>query len=563
MHRGWELLLDLLVTLTAATVFGLLMERIRQSSVVGFIIAGVIVGPSVARLVQDPDTVTVIAELGVALLLFTIGLEFSLQRLIRLGRVATLGGLLQISLVTVVTGLVALAFGLDWRAALALGLVASLASTAVVLRLLKTNKALEGAHGKNSIGILLMQDVAVVPIVILLTTLGTSGERAAPLGETLIKASLLVGALALFVMLVLPRMLDTKTFARNREFAVLVAMATAVAATWGGHAAGLSPALGTFLAGLLLAESPFAHQMRADVNAFKTLFITLFFASIGMVLDLRFVGENLGIVLATLIPVMVGKAVLTALACRPFVASFVTCLAAGLVLSQIGEFSFVVAKVAQSGGLLSPFVFQLVIAVSVLSLIVTPYIVPRAVPWAKWVALRFFPKRALAVEERAMRPKRSGHVIVVGFGEAGEQSCMAISAAGHQVLVLDTDPRQVRRAEAQGFEAHLGDATQDATLDRLNYQDALCLVVSVPEPLVSAQIVGMAKSICPHVRVVARARHHVLAAEIQAGGADFIADEEALVGQSLGDLVSVCAAEWRQGQRNDFRDSSPLKSASE
>ncbi len=540
MGNGWALLFDLIVTLTAALVLGVLAERVRQSAVIGYMIAGVVVGPSVTAWVQEPRSVSVIAELGVALLLFTIGLEFSLRRLVSLGRVALVGGTLQIASVMGVTALVALGFGVEWRGAVALGAVASLASTAVVIRLLTEHQAIDGMHGKSSVGVLLLQDVAVVPLVMLMTLLsGTAavGKGAVAPGQLLLNTGLLIAALFFLVTLILPRLLDTATFGRNREFSILLAVGTCAAATWGAHAAGLSPALGAFLAGILLAESPFAHQMRADVHPFKTLFVTLFFASIGMVLDARFLLANLPLVLGVLVPVMVLKALLTAVSVRAFLPSFVTSLATGLVLSQVGEFSFVLAKVARDGGLLTDFLFQLVVSVTFLTLVATPYVVPRAVPWAKWAALRLFPAREVAAEERAIRPAREGHVIVVGYGMAGSRAAATVLGAGTDVLVVDVSPAAVRDAEADGFEAMIGDAGQDTILTGLGLPDAACLIVTVPEPWACAHIVGLAKTVCPHVRVVARARYHLMASTIRASGADAVVDEETLVGERLGEMI--------------------------
>lgn len=547
MPDGWGLLLDLLITLTAALFLGLLMEKMRQSAVIGYLLAGVAIGPGAAAWIKDTSTIGLLAELGVALLLFTIGLEFSWRRLLRLGKVAIIGGPLQVLLVLILGGATAYAFGMDLKASVALGAIASLASTAVVLRLLKDNNDLDSVHGKSAIGILLAQDIAVVPLVMLLTFLGNAGASAtgkgsAGIGQTLLNATLLIAALLFLVMLVLPRLLDARTVARNREFTILIAITTCTAATWGAHAAGLSPALGAFLAGMLLAESKFADQMRSDVTPLKTLFVTVFFASIGLVLDVRFVADHWLLILLTLIPVCIGKALFTFLACKPFVPSVISSAATGIVLCQIGEFSFVLAQVAQRGGLLADFYFQLVVAVSVVSLVMTPFVVPRAATWARALAKRILPGRVLAgaENETRRREKLKGHIILAGYGEAGQRAAEVLGERGLQVLVLELNPRLVRLAESKGFLARVGDAGQAENLLEAHLPEAAALVITIPEPLMSGGIAGLAKLVAPHVPVVVRSRYHLMAEELNVKGADFVVDEETLVGDKLGQMVAGC-----------------------
>lgn len=548
MPDGWGLLLDLLVTLTAALLLGLVMEKLRQSAVIGYLLAGVAVGPGAAAWIRDADTVVILAELGVALLLFTIGLEFSWRRLVRLGKVAFVGGPLQVILVLILGGATAYAFGMNLKASIALGAIASLASTAVVLRLLKDHNDLDSVHGKSAIGILLAQDIAVVPLVMLLTFLGgvtpTSGKGAGGIGQTLLNASMLVGALLLLVMLVLPRILDARTVARNREFTILIAITTCMAATWGAHAAGLSPALGAFLAGMLLAESKFADQMRSDVNPLKTLFVTLFFASIGLVLDVHFFADHWLLIVGTLIPVCIGKALFTFLACKPFVPSVISCAATGIVLCQIGEFSFVLAQVAHRGSLLDEFLFQLVVAVSVTSLVLTPFVVPRASSWSRALAKRILPGRVLAgaENETKRREKLTGHVILAGYGEAGQRAAEVLGETGYRVLVMELNPHLVRQAESKGFLARVGDVSQAENLLEAHLPEAAALVITIPEPILSGGIAGLSKMLAPHVPVVVRSRYHVMAEELNVKGADFVVDEETLVGDKLGQMVGACLA---------------------
>lgn len=544
MPDGWSLLLDLVITLSAALLLGVLFEKLRQSAIVGYLLAGGLVGPSAAGWVKGANAVQTLSELGVALLLFTIGLEFSFRRLVRSGKVALLGGALQILFVIgAVTGL-AVSAGQPLKTAFALGAIISLASTAVVLRLLKDRNELDSNHGKASIGVLLTQDIAVVPLVMLVTAMGVSAasagaKGATPPGALALNVTLLIAALFLLISLVLPRLLDAKSFAKNRELPILTAICTCMAATWGAYAAGLSPALGAFIAGMLLAESPFADQIRADVAPLKTLFVTLFFASIGMFLNFGFIAQHWGVVAIGVVVVMVGKALLTAGALIPFNTSIVGSLAAGITLSQVGEFSFVLAKVANSGGLLSEYLFQLVISVSVLTLMLTPMVVAAAPKWARRLAIQIarvtpLEMRDLAERERGEKRELSGHAIIVGFGEAGKAAAKEIDGVFRDLMIVDIDPGYVRTAKERGYRATLGDATHADILLHARLPEAKAMIVALPDVRLTRIILRIAKMHAPHVPVAVRSRYHVFADELDMTGADLVVDEEVVVGQTLG-----------------------------
>ncbi len=544
MPNGWTILLDLIITLSAALGLGLLLEKLKQSAVIGYLLAGVLVGPSLTGWVKDIEIVNLLSELGVALLLFTIGLEFSWRRLLRLGKIAFIGGTVQIGLVMAAVMGLAMLFGIEWRAALLLGGVASMASTSIVLRLLKERNELDSSAGKASIGVLLAQDIAVVPLVMMATFLtggiGSGSKGGGSVGELLLKSVVFLFALWLVVIKILPRALDARLVARNREFVFLTAICTCIAATWGAHFAGLSPALGAFLSGMLLAEFVFADQMRSDVNSLKTLFVTVFFASVGMVLDVNFFVQNLPLVIGVLVLILILKAILTAVAVKPFLPSVIASGATGIILCQVGEFSFLLTKIGHEGKLLSPFLFQLVISVSVLSLVMTPWLVSRANPVARWMAIRLIPTRKLAEAEEAGVPKLGGHILLIGFGESGQKAAAKLTEQSRPIMVVDYDRRLVALAKERGFHAHLGDASQAEILMECHLPEAVSVVITIPEPVLSGGIVGLCKTLAPHVPVVARGRYHVMVGELDCKGADLVVDEESLVGEQLGLRVMEC-----------------------
>lgn len=537
---GWGLLLDLVATLAAAFLFGALMERFRQSAVLGYIAAGVVLGPGVAGVVMEPGAVHALAEIGVALLLFTIGLEFSWKGMLKMGRVALVGGSMQIGLTAAVAFGLAAAFGLDTRGAVAAGAVVALSSTAVVVRALRERNALDASYGRTAIGILLVQDLALVPLVLLVNALGTAAptftiKASVPV---LINLGVVVLTFGLVLLLLLPRALLSRAMTRNRELPILLAITTCIAAAYGAHAVGVSPSLGAFIAGMLLGESAFADQIRVDVLPLRTLFVTLFFASVGMLADPAWIVSHPVLVLGIALLVLVGKSAVAFVAVRASGLTIVTAMATGFALAQVGELSFVLLQLAGTKGILDPDAVQALTSAAVLTLLASPTLVATAPGVARRLAVRLFSPRRLAVEERhGPRTARRGHVVLVGFGEAGESAARVLSDGGAELFVLDLNPKLVRRAESQGLTARIGDATHTDILEHASIRSARTLVVAVPDGPVAKLVISEARRLAPHLRIVARSRYHLLVEDLRAAGATVVVDEEFAVGQELGNAT--------------------------
>ena len=272
----WTILSQVLVLLSVALVLGVVFERLRQSAILGYLVAGVVLGPATLGWVETEEVVGDIAELGVSLLLFAVGLEFSLKRLWRIGPVGLGGGTLQVLLTGAVAAIVCLALGMSGGTAVALGAMISFSSTACVLRILVDRTRIDSVYGRNALGILLLQDIAVVPLVLLVTMLASSsggdfGQLLLAMGRSLIVFVGLTGGFWVISNYVLPHLMRASLLARNRELPILLAMVVALGSAWAAHAFGLSPALGAFVAGMVLAESPFALQIRSDIGALRTL----------------------------------------------------------------------------------------------------------------------------------------------------------------------------------------------------------------------------------------------------------------------------------------------------
>ena len=331
----WDVLLDILILLTMALVLGTIAERLGQSVIVGYLIAGSLVGPNLLGWVSTQAELFSISELGVALLLFTIGLEFSPRRLLSLGAIVLKTGPLQVMLTTMLGLGGAVACGLDARESLVVGMMVAVSSTACVLRLLTDRAEIDSEHGRTALGILLVQDAAVIPMMLLVSVMatgGTVGLIVVKLTVALVLAAALIGLFYLLFNFVVPRLLLLPTWRKNRDLPTLLAVIMATGSAWATHSVGLSPALGAFAAGVLLAVSPFATQIRGDTRPLTTLMVTLFFAAIGMFGDPVWILKHWAIVVGIVLAIIVAKPLVIVLLARAFGQPWRYAVAAAIVL---------------------------------------------------------------------------------------------------------------------------------------------------------------------------------------------------------------------------------------
>lgn len=558
----WQALLDLIVLLAAAMVLGAVMERLKQSAVVGFMLAGVLLSPNTQSWFgpSNEELIQQIAQFGVILLMFTIGLEFSFSRLKTMGVRTLLAGVMQIGLTTAFAAglgmLISSWFGdaLSVPAAFAIGAALSLSSTGVVVPALQKQGQLDSVHGRFSLGILLVQDAAVVPLVLIVGALAGGGTATQVVTGTLqsfVVVALFMVVSWLFTKYVMPAMVRFAPPSRNREVPIVFGFVAAMGAAWAANSYGLSAALGAFLAAIFLGESLLASQLRTDLGPFKSVFVTLFFASIGMLADVHWAASNLPLVLGVTAIVVIGK---------PLTVSAVGILmrlpvrhsvAAGVCMCQIGVFSFVLADIAYNppglepgqAGLIGVGLFNLVVAVTILALFATPYAVALA-PAMGGLAERRLRKIGLvrdtlkgsAVEAAA----QGGHVIVVGYGPAGRAVAEALRAKGAAVAVADLNPRSVMEARKQGMKAQVGDASQPGVLKLLGVEQAGALVVTLPDHRLTLAVIVEAKALVEKgLTIVARSRYSRYSPLLRAAGADVVIDEEDQVGKEMGRQVTA------------------------
>ena len=431
-------------------------------------------------------------------------------------------------------------FGMEMQTSIAISVMFILSSTAAVLRLLASRAEIDSIHGRNALGILLLQDIAVVPLVLLVSVLDKGGSISV-IGWELSRAVglgiFLVGALYLLLNYIVPRLLKTRVITANRELPILLAIVVAIGSAWASHKLGLSPALGAFVAGILLAESPFATQIRADIAPLRTLFLTLFFSSIGMLCNPMWILDNWLMLVLVVAAIVFGKAVIVTGVALMFRSAPGNAVATGVCLAQVGEFSFVLAGVAHQGQLISLDLFELIIAVTVVTLFLTPYLVAVAPLASRLVCKYFTPSpRVLhpaGVSTPGSETEMSGHIVIVGFGPAGQRVAETLMKKHERLIVVELNPKSASKAQADGLRTIIGNATRFEVIEHLHLEAAKAVVVTVPDPSAVRRIIEQVRSVSLETIIIARARYHIHNWQLGQAGANIVVDEEEEVGLRL------------------------------
>lgn len=546
--RSWMILLDLILLLAIAMVFGVIAERLKQSAVVGYMLAGVIVANVGQPLDNQQNNINTLANLGVVLLMFTIGLEFNWSRLKRLGLTALASGAMQIGL----TIAAAMAIGIwmlpSWKAAFAIGAALAMSSTAVVLPVLQRRAEADSVHGRFALGVLLVQDLAVVPMVLIVGALGVQAGAEAKGGLAILlsitKGFAVIGvfvlAFFLFSRYALPRLVKWAVPTRNRDVMTLFAFLMAMSSAWLANEVNISPALGALIAAVFLGESIIAPQLRSDVTPLKTVFITLFFSAIGMYLEIGWFIENLWLALMlTGIIILIKPAVVTIVALMMKLTPR-SAVAAGCSMAQVGIFSFVIAQIAMQGEIIDDNHFKLVVAATVLTLFLTPYTVQLGRPLGSrfdtFLRRRGW-SRARIGQEPVAQALAKGHIVVVGYGPAGREVVEAARDESVPIIVLDLNPASVIEARKLGIEAYVGDASQPAILKLARLEDCSAIVITLPDHRLTTAIIVEARDQCHDAKIIARARYHRYFNLLEGAGANIVVDEERHVGRRLSEYI--------------------------
>jgi len=511
--EGLGLLVDLVIVLAAALAGGLLARVLKLPLVLGYIVGGIAVGPYALRLVGDVGQVETLATIGVVLLMFALGLQFSLKTLRQLGKVAVAGGLVQILLTVGLGLLVGTLLHRTLVEAVLLGFVFALSSTMVVLKILMERGELESAHGRVMVGILLVQDLAVVPMMVVLPVLGEMGSAVLPaLGIATLKAVVFLAAMLVLGIWVLPWVMKRVAGVRSRELFLLAVVGLGLGLAFGTYYFGLSVALGAFVAGLLIGESEYAHQALAEVIPLRDIF-----ASLGMLVDPGFFLDNVGTVIAVVVAIIAGKSIICALVPWLFGYSVKTTLFVGAGLFQIGEFSFVLAAAALNTGVIPTQLYNLILTSAVITILLTPFALGLASTlYAKLsqapAVARFLAGRG-DLTFPAGDPGLRAHVVICGYGRVGRNLGAILARRGFSYLVIDIDPYVISGLRATGVPCIYGDSSNPEILSRVSLDKARVLVTAFHDALATEMTVSNALQINPRLHVVARVH---LDSEIQA-----------------------------------------------
>lgn len=502
-------LTDILIVMAVAVVVTLLFSRIRLPALVGLFVAGVLIGPHAFGLIKSPESVEQLADVGVIFLLFTLGLEMSFKRMARLARVLLMAGPLQVVLTGGAGMGVGYAFGLSTKEALVLGMLVALSSTAVVLKTLTERAESDTPVGRNALGILIFQDILVVPMMLALPWLGGE-EPDLPIGGPVL-AAVAVGVVLAVVVLtkwVIPRVLYEAARARSADIFLMVVVAICFAVAALSAQLGLSLALGAFLAGLIISESEYGHQSLGLVMPFRNLLVSFFFVSIGMLLDPSFLASRWWMVLLGAIGLMVVKTVTGTIAVEALGYPLRVSLGTGLALNQVGEFSFVLAAVATSHALLPEDLRQGFLAVAVLTMAVTPIIMalsPRACQATERLHL---PRWLIAGRDVGVAEEHvhADHLLIVGYGINGRNLARAAREFDFPYTIVEMNPKTVREEVARNEPMHFGDATNEAVLTQAGAQRARAAAVVIGDPAATRGTVAQLRRMNPGLHIIARTR---------------------------------------------------------
>jgi monovalent cation:H+ antiporter-2, CPA2 family len=542
MHE-LSLLHDLVVIFAAAIAVALLGARVGLPSLAGMIVAGALIGPHALGLIADPTRVQSLAEIGVVLLLFGVGIELPIGRLRELYRPMIVGGTLQVVLTFGIAFAACLACGLPTVGALLAGFCAVPSSTAIVLRRLHAEGALEAPHGRQMLGILLFQDMCVVPMMLVMPAL--SGASRGHAGSVLLELARSLAVLTLVVLTVrklAPRLLHMVARTRQRDVFVLSVFIVVIGTAWAASLAGVSLALGAFLAGVVISGSAYRHQALGELTPFREVFASLFFVTAGMLLDGTHIWHAPLGVLLLFCALVLGKALVVLGACGLMRLPLRSSVLTALGLAQVGEFALVLLETAHGSrsldGVLGPLEGELLTA-SILSLIATPLLAAAAPRCAEQLERVGWLRRLWGARDvdAPVRCGRREHVIIAGYGVAGKALALRLAREGVQPLVVDLNEKLVRDASQDGFSACYGDVTTPEVLEQLELTNARELVLLISDPTALERAVTLARRVAPGVILTVRARYEGEIYGLRAAGADHVVAAEIEAGHAITALV--------------------------
>lgn len=523
------LLQDLVILLAFSIAIVFVLNRLKIPSILGFLLTGVIIGPHGLSLIKAVEEVEIISEIGVILLLFVIGLEMSIKQLISIRKTVFVGGALQVGITVAVAFLVYYLLGNSIQESVFIGFLFSLSSTAIVLKVFQDRNELSTPHGKNALAILIFQDLIVVPMMLVTPIISGDTENVTgSILSLLIKTVIVIVITIVSARYLVPKLMHSIAKTESKELFLLTTFTICFAVAFLTSEAGLSLALGAFLAGLIISESEYSHQATSTILPFGELFTSLFFISVGMLLNISFFINNIGVVLLILVAVFIGKSLITASAIAVLKYPPRTIIITALSLFQVGEFSFILSKVGIQYNLLSESTNQIFLAVSILSMLITPFviIISEKVAYGVLKIGLFKQKDILETNELENPLLFKNHLVIMGYGVNGSNLVKAAKHINIPYVIVEKDKEKLTEAFTKNLPVVHGDACNERVLYTLNLKQARTLVIAISDKEATREILSKVRQICKSLYIIVRTRYVKEIEELHALGADEVIPEE-------------------------------------
>ena len=530
-----ELLIEVILVYGLAILVLLISSRIKVHVIVGFLITGLIAGPFGLGLITDVHEVEELAEIGVLLLLFTIGIELSIKKLLQVKKLVLVGGSLQVILTIAVTYATAEIFGRTYQEALFMGFLFSLSSTAIVLKILQDQGYIDSLYGKTALGILIFQDIIIVPMMLLTPFLADQAEiESDSLLQNLGLGVLVIVAVFLAARYIMPAIFYLITRTRSRELFLLFIVVVCFSVAFLTYEIGLSLSLGAFMAGLIISESEYSHNALSNILPLRDLFTSLFFISVGMLLNLEFLLDNILLVLIVTIGVIILKSLVLLIVGFVLRLTIRTILLSAFALWQVGEFAFILSRTGTQYNLISEFDYQLFLSVSILTMVITPFVLMASPKWVNGLLSYSFIRRiGTRIENKSYKTldetivkKMHDHLIIIGYGLNGQNVAKAAKLANIPNIIIESNPDTVVTERKKGENIFFGDAAQEEILSHANIKSARIVVVAISDPMATERIVTIAKKMNNKLHLIVRTRYISEMGNLLKQGADEVIPEE-------------------------------------
>lgn len=524
------ILKDIVIIFALSTLVNILFTKIKIPTIIGYMLTGIVAGPHLLAIIQKPHDIEIMAEIGVILLMFTIGLEFSLNHLFRIRKIVFVGGFIQLFLTAGVTLVLARIYGLNWNGAIFIGFITALSSTAIVLKMLQERSELSSNYGRTVLGILIFQDLIVVPMLLFTPLLAGEHPAIMPqLAKLSIKAIIIIAIVYVSNRWIMPKLLYRIALTKNQELFLMCILLICLAFALFTFKLGMSLAIGAFLAGLMVSETEYSHNAFGHLIPFKDTFTSFFFVSIGMLLDLQFVNEHLGMVVFTVFLVIFIKILIAGGTGFLLGHTIRGTVMVGIALGQVGEFSFIVAKLGFDYKVISPYFYQLFLAVAIITMSLSPFLFKGARPLAEKLFQMKLPKfliNGLFPLPQIDIPQLKNHIVFIGKDSRSQN--MAIMAKHNNIPYVSIvfDPSIVQERLKNGDTVIYGDAVNEPILQKAHIQEAEIAVISVGDMITAMAITERIRNLSKHIYIIVRTKHVSDIEDLYKLGANQVIPEE-------------------------------------